>query len=165
MFFFQLYGKEFRLNHQFGEYFLFFPSILFQVYDVYIYIYLYIHIKYICLYVCVCVSTCIHVGLSPSPVKNARIFTCFEIGNPERLSYASFASLTGKGDNPIPYIPWGSKDHGIKSLLEKTIILVGIYNQQVRDAVVKHELRFPCGKGMIINPIEGVYRLTIWIPY
>ena len=39
--FFQLYGKEFRLNHQFGEYFLLFPSILFQVYDVYIFIYTY----------------------------------------------------------------------------------------------------------------------------
>ena len=33
------------------------------------------------------------------------------------------------------YIPWGSKDHEINSLLEKTIILVGIYNQQFQGTI------------------------------
>ena len=30
---------------------------------------------------------------------------------------------------PMKHKPWGSKDHKINSLLEKTIILVGIYNK------------------------------------
>lgn len=71
----------------------------------------------------------------------------------------------GRGTSQYHIYPGGPKTMESRVFWKRQIILVGIYHQQVQDAVVKHELRFPCGKGMIINPIEGVYRLTIWIPY
>ena len=41
-----------------------------------------------------------------------------------------------KGTVPVTYIPWKSKDHEFNSLSEKTIILVGIYNQQFQGTII-----------------------------
>ena len=53
------------------------------------------------------------------------------------MLYVTFLVATAKSGlkkNGIS-IPWGSKDHKINSLLEKTIILVGIYNQQFQGTI------------------------------
>ena len=44
--------------------------------------------------------------------------------------------------------PWGSKDHQKNSLLEKTIILVGIYNKQFQGTIFLMVVDFQ-GKGFI----------------
>ena len=64
--------------------------------------------------------------------------------------------------NAILCNPWGSKDHSIKGLLEKTIILVGIYNQQFQWTIFLMVFDFQGNQFLSSVPFFAGWSIKIW---